>query len=93
MPLHQQYVGIAREVAAREGALLCDLAQRFDSLPPAQRHASFAADGIHLTLAGDRRAAAWLRECFEASCTDSAVAQLARWANLLPMKTQDPCGS
>ena len=67
VPLHQQYVGIAREVAAHEGALLCDLAQRFDSLPPAQRHASFAVDGIHLTLAGDRRAAAWLLECFEAS--------------------------
>jgi lysophospholipase L1-like esterase len=67
VPLHQQYVGIAREVAARENALLCDLAQRFESLSPEQRDASFAVDGIHLTLAGDRRVATWLRECFEAS--------------------------
>jgi lysophospholipase L1-like esterase len=73
VPLHRQYVDIARDVAAREGALLCDLAQRFDALPPEQKHASFAVDGIHLTLAGDRRAAAWLRECLEASATVRAL--------------------
>jgi lysophospholipase L1-like esterase len=73
VPLHQQYVGIVRDVAVREGALLCDLAQRFDALPPAQKDASFAQDGIHLRLAGDRRAAAWLRECLDASAAVRAL--------------------
>ncbi|HVN37174.1 MAG TPA: SGNH/GDSL hydrolase family protein [Myxococcota bacterium] len=67
VPLHRQYVEIVREVAARDGAVLCDLAARFDALPDDERDRSFAADGIHLTLAGDQRAAAWLRECFDQS--------------------------
>ena len=67
VPLHRRYVEIVREVATREGAVLCDLAARFESLPGDARDRSFAVDGIHLTLAGDRRAAAWLRDCFEAS--------------------------
>ena len=73
VPLHQQYVGIVREVAAREGVLLCDLAQRFDALPREQKDASFAVDGVHLRLAGDRRAAAWLRECLDASAALRAL--------------------
>jgi lysophospholipase L1-like esterase len=67
VPLHQRYVEIVREVAEREGAVLCDLAARFDALAPDERSRHFAADGVHLTLAGDRRAASWLRECFESS--------------------------
>jgi lysophospholipase L1-like esterase len=73
VPLHRRYVEIVREVAAREGAVLCDLAARFDALPEAERGQSFAADGVHLTLAGDRRVAAWLRECFEASAATRAL--------------------
>jgi len=75
VPLHRQYVEIVREVAAREGAVLCDLAARFDALPDAERASDFAADGIHLTLAGDRRAAAWLQECFEANASLRALWQ------------------
>jgi hypothetical protein len=33
----------------------------------------FAADGIHLSDAGDRRAAAWQRECLEVSATVRAL--------------------
>lgn len=73
VPLHRRYVEIVREVAAREGALLCDLAARFEVLPDAQRSRHFAADGIHLTLAGDRLAASWLRDCFETSAALRAL--------------------
>jgi lysophospholipase L1-like esterase len=75
VPLHRRYVEIVREVARDEGVLLCDLAARFEALPAAERAQSFAADGIHLTRIGDRRAAAWLFECFEAS--SALRAQLA----------------
>jgi len=67
VPLHQRYVEIVREVAQREGAPLCDLAARFEALPPDERSGQFMADGIHLTPVGDERAAGWLLECFEAS--------------------------
>jgi len=67
VPLHRRYVEIVHEVAQREGAPLCDLAARFDSLPPDERRSQFMADGIHLTPAGDQRAADWLLECFESS--------------------------
>ncbi|HXK23059.1 MAG TPA: GDSL-type esterase/lipase family protein [Myxococcota bacterium] len=78
VPLHRQYVEIVREVAARENAVLCDLAARFDGLSDDERDRSFAADGIHFTLAGDRRAAAWLRECFEQSAALRQALSLAR---------------
>ena len=65
VPLHRRYVEIARDVAGRERAPLCDLAARFGSLGDDVRAGLFASDGIHLTLAGDRRAAAFLLECFE----------------------------
>jgi lysophospholipase L1-like esterase len=78
VPLHRQYVAIVREVAARENAVLCDLTARFDALADDERARSFAADGIHLTLAGDRRAAAWLRECFEQSAALRQALSLAR---------------
>jgi len=73
VPLHRRYVEIVRDVAQREGVVLCDLAARFDALPPDERRRLFAADGIHLTLAGDQRAAAWLRECFESSAALRAL--------------------
>lgn len=73
VPLHRQYVEIVREVAGREGAPLCDLAARFSSLSDAERGRSFASDGIHLTLAGDRRVAAWLRDCLEAGTSLRAI--------------------
>jgi lysophospholipase L1-like esterase len=73
VPLHRSYVEIVREVASAEGAVLCDLAARFEALPDEQRARHFAADGIHLTLAGDRRAAAWLQECFEAHASLRAL--------------------
>lgn len=73
VPLHQRYVEIVREVAQREEAVLCDLAARFDALPEDERERLFAADGIHLTRAGDQRAASWLRECLETSAALRAL--------------------
>jgi hypothetical protein len=76
VPLHRRYVEIVREVAASEGAVLCDLAARFDALDAAERARDFAADGIHLSLAGDQRAAAWLQDCFEAHASLRALWEL-----------------
>ncbi len=73
VPLHRRYAEIVREVAQRERAVLCDLAAHFDALPPDERTRHFASDGIHLTLAGDRRAASWLRECFESNAALRAL--------------------
>ncbi len=65
VPLHQSYIAAVREVAREEGAALCDAAARFAALPRPEVEASFMADGIHLTAAGDRRLAAMLYDCFE----------------------------
>lgn len=64
VPLHQGYVEAVRRVAEEEGAPLCDLAARFDRLPPEELRRSFHADGIHFTPEGDRRAAEYLYDCF-----------------------------
>jgi lysophospholipase L1-like esterase len=66
VPLHQQYVSIVREVAAQEEAPLCDLARRFEALPPAEvKDTYFKADGIHATPAGGEKIAQFLAECFQ----------------------------
>jgi lysophospholipase L1-like esterase len=66
VPLHQRYVAIVREVAREEGAVLCDLAARFEALPAEDRRERyFRSDGIHPTPAGDARIAEFLQECFE----------------------------
>ncbi len=64
VPLHQSYVAAVRDVAREEKAPLCDAAARFAALPRAEIDASFMADGIHLTAAGDLRLAAMLYDCF-----------------------------
>jgi lysophospholipase L1-like esterase len=66
VPLHRRYVQIVRDVAAQERAPLCDLTARFEALGPEGRAGLFSLDGIHLTLAGDRRVAAFLLDCFAA---------------------------
>jgi hypothetical protein len=73
VPLHRQYVEIVREVAGREAAPLCDLASRFASLSDAERDRCFMSDGIHLTLRGDRHAAAWLLDCMQANASLRAL--------------------
>ncbi len=65
VPLHESYVAAVREVAREEDAGLCDAAARFAALPRPEVEASFMADGIHFTAAGDRRLAAMLYDCFE----------------------------
>ena len=75
VPLHQRYVEIARRVgrdssmphkgSAAEGPVLCDLAERFAALDPAERDRYFRADGIHTSAEGDRRLAAFVDQCFE----------------------------
>ncbi len=65
VPLHRSYAEAVREVAAEEGAVLCDLARRFDELPREEVEASFRDDGIHLTEEGSRRVAELLYRCLE----------------------------
>ncbi len=65
VPLHQGYVEAVRQVAAEEGAAVCDAAARFAALPRAEVERAFMADGIHLTADGDRQLAQFLYECFE----------------------------
>lgn len=65
VPLHLRYAEIVREVAHREGAVLCDLARTFERLDPARRRSLFQRDGIHLRPAGDEIIAAQLYECFQ----------------------------
>jgi lysophospholipase L1-like esterase len=66
VPLHQRYVEIVREVAARERVPLCDLALRFQELlaqEPADQY--FQADGIHLLPQGDAKVAEYLYDCLQ----------------------------
>ncbi|MCL5270349.1 MAG: GDSL-type esterase/lipase family protein, partial [bacterium] len=65
VPTHRRYAQIVREVAAREGAPLCDMAAEFDKLSRKDLDACFIHDGIHLTPKGDEVAARALYECFE----------------------------
>lgn len=65
-PLHQKYADIVREVAEKERAPLCDLAEDFKRLPyldVANRH--FIKDGIHLQDAGEKMMATFIYECFK----------------------------
>ncbi len=62
VPLHEQYLDVARDVARRSGAVLCDLAKDFAALPPPPTPL-FLADGIHLTPAGDHVIARFLLPC------------------------------
>ena len=67
VPLHREYIGVVRRVGARENAVLCDLAARFDALPREQvRTRYFRADGIHPLPAGDQKIAEFLYGCFDA---------------------------
>ena len=65
VPLHESYVARVRQVARDEDAALCDAAARFAELSRPEIEASFMADGIHLTPAGDRRLAEMLYGCLE----------------------------
>lgn len=73
VPLHRAYADAVRQVAAREGAPLCDLLADFDALSPEERTASFGGDGIHLTRAGSERAAEMLWRCFESQGIAAAL--------------------
>ena len=65
VPLHRSYVAAVREVAAAEGADLCDPEAELGALSRAELGRLFRADGIHLTAEGDRRLAEILYDCFE----------------------------
>ncbi len=62
VPLHRAYVEATRAAAKDTGAVLCDAAAAFDTLP-APHDTYFQKDGIHLTDAGDRQMAATLAPC------------------------------
>jgi lysophospholipase L1-like esterase len=80
VPMHAEYVQIVRDVAAAEGAVLCDLAAAFDTLPEIEvRFDYFRRDGIHLRQRGDEKIAELLLECFAASEeVSAALVPLAR---------------
>jgi hypothetical protein len=62
IPEHQRYVEATRRAAMASGAVLCDSAAHFASLPGS--HAPFfRRDGIHLNEVGDRELAGLLAGC------------------------------
>jgi lysophospholipase L1-like esterase len=66
VPLHRRYAEAVREVAAKEKAILVDLAAEFDAMPRSQvRDEYFLEDGIHLRPAGDQVITATLYRRFE----------------------------
>jgi len=65
VPLHREYVAIVREVAASEGAVLCDPERDFPPPGPGRR-LLFRPDGIHLADAGREAFAALLLETLRA---------------------------
>jgi lysophospholipase L1-like esterase len=55
VPVHQQYVGIVREVAQREGVVLCDLAKVFEGFERERLLTQlFLEDGIHQKAEADQ---------------------------------------
>jgi hypothetical protein len=62
IPLHQQYVGLTREAAHNERAVLCDAAAEFAALPPPHDRL-FRADAIHFTPEGDQQLALIVSAC------------------------------
>ncbi len=61
IPLHQSYIQVVREVAAKEDALLLDLAKIFEDLPAeAVEKSFFLRDGIHFQDAGGEMVARYL---------------------------------
>jgi hypothetical protein len=62
IPEHQLYVEATRRAAAASGAVLCDSAAHFASLPGSHGQ-YFRRDGIHLTEVGDRELAGLLAPC------------------------------
>ena len=65
VPLHQSYVKIVREVAARENAAIIDLEASLRQLPPDALTACFQEDGFHFSAAGGATVAKLIYEGFE----------------------------
>jgi lysophospholipase L1-like esterase len=62
IPLHASYVEGTRHAAAASGAMLCDAAHAFETLP-ASKAQYFQKDGIHLSAQGDARLANIVASC------------------------------
>ena len=78
VPLHQEYVGAAREVASEEGVHLIDLAEEFDKLfqeYPLKRQLCFKNDGIHAAPAGDQIIADLIYDYFQRHDCFNQIAQ------------------
>jgi lysophospholipase L1-like esterase len=70
IPLHASYVEGTRRAAAASGAVLCDAARAFETLPgPKSQY--FLKDGIHLSVAGNDRLASIVASCIAASAPSS----------------------
>ena len=65
VPLHQSYVEALRQVAAEEGAVLCDPAAELDGLPREEQRRLFLDDGIHFTPEGDARLGEIIGRCLD----------------------------
>jgi lysophospholipase L1-like esterase len=65
IPLHASYIEATRRAARESGAVLCDAAREFESLPgPKERY--FTEDGIHLSAEGDAHLADIVASCIAA---------------------------
>jgi lysophospholipase L1-like esterase len=63
--IHRRYAAIVRRVASANGAVLCDLAARFDTIPRGTlRSVYFFKDEVHLTDEGNQLIAETLAACF-----------------------------
>ena len=66
IPWHRQYTSIIREIAQEKHVVLCDLAEKFDSLPRQQVISEyFTEDVVHLTELGNKKLAEFLYDCFK----------------------------
>ncbi len=62
IPLHEQYVQLTRDAARESGAVLCDAASAFATLPGSHDR-YFRSDAIHFTAEGDQQLAHVVSGC------------------------------
>lgn len=65
VPLHQSYAEVVRDVARREGVVLCDLMAAIAAMPRRDAADLFKSDGIHFTPKGGKTIGALVYKCLD----------------------------